>query len=165
MDQIYIGKIMNDLKKILLVLEKFGYPNNNFSSLCTMTGYNSDNFLADLIENLGEDKTLEFIGNTFDKLETDQEGIKISLWEPGEYVYLNIEDYTINEEESDDCVFIEWYWGDDSKVSDDNGKLVTLDQINDDNDPWDLDDFYDGIKEQCGDYITKLTGLNICWGI
>ena len=159
---------MNDLKKILLVLEKFGYPNNNFSSLCTMTGYDSDNFLTDLMENLGEDKTLEFIGNTFDKLETHPKGsylkgIKIPLWRPEEYIYLIIENYNVDQDEGD-CVFIEWTWG-DNKIFDDNDKLTTLEEINNDNDPWDLDDFYDGIKEECGDYITKLTGFDICWGI
>ena len=159
---------MNDLKKILLVLEKFGYPNKDFKTLCAMTGYDPDYFLSDLMENLGEDKTLEFIGNTFDKLETHPKGsylkgIKIPLWRPEEYIYLIIENYNVDQDEGD-CVFIDWTWG-DNKIFDDNDKLTTIDEIDNDNDPWDLDDFYDGIKEECGDYITKLTGFDICWGI
>jgi hypothetical protein len=159
---------MNDLKRLLLVLEKFGYPNNNFRSLCAMTGYDPDHFLADLMENLGEDKTLEFVGNTFDKLETHSKGsylkgIRIPLWRPEEYVYLNIDAYNVDQDEGD-CVFIDWTWG-DNKIFDDNDKLTTLEEIDNDNDPWDLDDFYNGIKEQCFDYINNTTGLNICWGI
>ena len=50
---------MNDLKRILEVLKKFGYPSNDFKTLCTMTGYDSNNFLTNLMENLGEDKTFE----------------------------------------------------------------------------------------------------------
>jgi len=160
---------MNDLKRLLKVLEKFGYPSKDFKTLCSMTGYNSDNFLKDLMENLGEDKTLEFIDNTFNKLETHPKGsylrgIRIPLWRPEEYVYLIIENFNVDEDESDDCIFIDWIWG-DNKIFDDNDKLTTLEEIDNDNDPWDLDDFYDGIKEIVGDHIEKLTGLNICWGI
>jgi len=152
----------NDLLQALKVFKKFGYPNENFRSLTNMVGYNSDSFIEDLIETLGMDKTQNFIKQTIEKLEKDGQ-IYIPLWSEGEYVYLDIIDFNIDEDDLS-CVFIEWTWG-DSKILDDNNNLVTLSDLDEDNDPWDLDDFYDHLKESVSDYISKKTGFDLCWGI
>lgn len=154
---------MSDFKSIIKVLEKFGYPSNQFHDLCRLTGYYPDDFLSDMVENFGEDKTMEFVDRTFEKLNTKGKGIFIPLWNPNEYVHLIIENINVDLDEGN-CVYIDWTWG-DNQLLDDNGKLTTLAEIDEDNDPWDLDDFYDGIKEIVGDHIYNLTGFPICWGI
>lgn len=154
---------MSNFKTIIKVLEKLGYPNNQFHDLCKLSGYNPDDFLPDMVENFGEDKTMEFIDKAFNKIETKGEGIFVPLWNTGEYVYLIIDNINVDLDEGD-CVYIDWKWG-ENKVLDDNGKLTTLTKIDEDNDPWDLDDFYDSLKEIVSDHIYNHTGFNICWGI
>lgn len=147
-----------------------GYPNEDFDNICRLSSYNPDNFLPEMIENIGINKTIEFIGKTFDNLETHPKGsyvrgIKIPLWDPEEFVYLIIEDFNVDPDESEDCVYIDWIWGTNKLLKDDMGGYTTLKELEDDNDPWDLDDFYDQLKEKVSDHIRSLTGFNICWGI
>lgn len=152
-----------EFKLVLKALAKFGYPNKKILSIFDSLGYDSDLFLQDLINNLGHEKTIEFIENTFQKLNVDGKGIKIPLWEKGEYVYMIIQNINVSDDESDECVFIDWVWG-DSKIMDDMGRMSTLNDIEDENDPWDLNEFYDQLKQKCSEYIHELTGLYICWG-
>jgi hypothetical protein len=155
---------MNNLKGFLRVLEKFGYPNEKFESLSKFSGYNPDEFLENLMEQLGEDKTLNFIGKTFDKLSDGNKGIFVPLWLPEEFVYLIINNYHVDLDETS-CVIIDWDWG-DSKIFDEFKKdWVTLEQINVAEDNWEVEDFYDAVKEKVSDFTHSRTGFCLQWGI
>ena len=159
---------MNNLKGFFKVLEKFGYPTENFRSLTKLAGYDPGldayEFLADLMEQLGEEKTLDFIIKTFDKLSDGDKGIFIPLWIPEEFVYLKIEDVYVDLDEGG-CVIIDWNWG-ENKIYDEFIKdWTTLDRINSTEDTWEIDDFYDAVKEKVSDYIESKTGFCLQWGI
>jgi hypothetical protein len=116
------------------------------------------------VEQLGEDKTLDFIGKTFDKLSEGDKGIFVPLWIPEEFVYLIITNYHIDLDETS-CVIIDWNWG-ENKVFDEYKKdWTTLDQIDVSEDFWDVDDFYDAVKDKVSDYIESKTGFCLQWGI
>jgi hypothetical protein len=154
---------MSNLIGFLKVLEKFGYPSDNFHSLTRLSGYDQD-VLQDLMEQLGEDKTLDFIGKTFDKLSEGDKGIFIPLWIPEEFVYLIINNYHVDLDETT-CVIIDWDWG-ENKIYDEYIKdWTTLDRINSSEDSWEIDDFYDAVKEKVSDYIETKTGFCLQWGI
>lgn len=152
-----------DFKVVLKNLARFGYPKEGIFTLLDTLDYNSDDFVPDLFNTLGEDKAYEFVNKTFEKLE-GKNGIRVPLWEPGEFVDLIIENFHVDLDESEYCVFIDWKWG-ESRVLDDMGRFTTLEGMNEDNDPWDLDDFYDQLKTKVGDYIFKRTCICIMWGI
>ena len=67
---------MSDLKRFLKVLSKVGYPNPNLVSIAKHVDYNLEDFLPDLVAELGEQKADEFTEKTLNKMSTP-EGIKI----------------------------------------------------------------------------------------
>ena len=63
---------MSNIKTFLKVLNKEGYPNLNVVSISNMVSYDLDDFLPDLIDEIGEDKADWFVGETFSKLSTKE---------------------------------------------------------------------------------------------
>ena len=63
---------MSNIKTFLKVLNKEGYPNPNVVSISNMVSYDLDDFLPDLIDEIGEDKADWFVGETFSKLSTKE---------------------------------------------------------------------------------------------
>ena len=55
---------MSDIKSFLKVLAKFDYPNPRIQSLASMSGYDLDNFLPDLVDEIGSKKANEFVKKT-----------------------------------------------------------------------------------------------------
>jgi len=155
------------LQTFLFVLTKFNYPNkDDFHTLSRLSGYESDSFIGDLVEELGEEGAYKFINKSFEKLETPGKGIRIDF-DSGEYVYLIIEDVYIDLDESDDSVMIDFLWG-ENMFYDEDGNQTTLDKMDDESDFSDfdnLDDFYDWMKNGAADYIYGKTGINVWWGI
>ena len=65
-----IFTIMSQLKTFLKVVQKLGYPNPSPDSLviANSINYNLNNFIEDLILEVGEEKAYEFVNKTFSSL-------------------------------------------------------------------------------------------------
>ena len=88
---------MSNLKTFLKVAQKLGYPDPSPNSLviANSINYNLNNFIEDLILEVGQERANEFVNKTFSSLgATYSPGIKIDLsdrvGETGSYIYLII---------------------------------------------------------------------------
>ena len=70
---------MSDLKTFLKVLSKVGYPNPNVDSIAQMVSYNLEEFLPDLVAEIGEDGANDFVEKALDKLSDGTKEIKINI--------------------------------------------------------------------------------------
>ena len=125
---------MNELNRFLKVLNKVGYPNPDVKSIAKMVDFNLHNFLPNLHEEIGINKTNEFIKKSLDKLSEGKKGIRLDV-EVDEYVYFKILDVVYNEHELENGIIIDWEFGDSSILSsDDEGNEThkTIQQIGDD---------------------------------
>jgi hypothetical protein len=161
---------MSDLKTFLKVAQKLGYPNPSPNSLviANSINYNLNNFIEDLILEVGEEKTNEFVNKTFSSLgATYSPGIKIDLsdkvGETGSYIYLIINGFDFVEGDGEfKEVWIHYTWGDSHLIHDDEVK--TLEDIYDEVDlgtMGEYDDFIDDIQYECIKDIFNKTGLII----
>ena len=158
---------MSDLKVFLKVLKSEGYPNPEIQSIAKMVGYDIDNFLLDLKNELGEDGVLKFCDNAIDKL-SGKTGMKVDLETDGqEYVVVNVYPlfYDEDESENDIIVRIEII---DSKIftQDEDGYDIykTLPQIEDEigMGEWaDYDEMMDHVKMKIYNYISSRCGFGI----
>lgn len=158
---------MSNIKTFLKVLNKVGYPNSNINTISNAVSYDLDNFLPDLITEVGEDKANWFVGEAISKLST-KKGIKLNLsGEYNEYAYIIIKNSRIDLENSDDTVLIDWSWGDTHLLTYDeegNDSYQTIEQISDQVDmgEWgDYDDLIDSIQGQLNDFIYGNCGFGI----
>jgi hypothetical protein len=161
---------MSNLKTFLKVAQKLGYPNPSPNSLviANSINYNLNNFIEDLILEVGQERANEFVNKTFSSLgATYSPGIKIdlsdSVGEIGSYVYLIINGFAFVEGDNEfKEVWIHYTWG-DSRLIDDEGPK-TLDDIYDDVDlgtMGEYGDLIDDIQYECIQEIFKKTGLII----
>jgi hypothetical protein len=110
---------MSQLKTFLKVVQKLGYPNPSPDSLviANSINYNLNNFIEDLILEVGEEKAYEFVNKTFSSLgATYSPGIKIDLsnrvGETGSHIYLIINEFEFVEGDNDyKEVWIHYSWG------------------------------------------------------
>ena len=136
---------MNDFKLLLKYFKKIGYPNKNLISLFKSLDYDADNFLPDLVENLGEDGAHDFVQKTIDKLKNPK-GIKIALADEGypeSYIYLIIKIIYIDLNESEDAILITYSWGDGMFMHPDEGRLYTKEELYQDTDMQEWSDMLD----------------------
>jgi hypothetical protein len=136
---------MNDFKLLLKYFKKIGYPNKNLISLFKSLDYDTDNFLPDLVEYLGEDGAHDFVQKTIDKLNTPK-GIKIDLSDEGypeSYIYLIIKNFYIDLNESEDAILITYSWGDGMFMHPDEGRLYTKEELYQDTDMQEWSDMLD----------------------
>jgi hypothetical protein len=136
---------MKDFNLLLKYFKKIGYPNKNLISLFKSLDYDADNFLPDLVENLGIDSADEFVQKTIDKLNTPQ-GIKIDLSDEGypeSYIYLIIRNFYIDLNESEDAILITYSWGDGMFMHPDEGRLYTKEELYQDTDTQEWSDMLD----------------------
>ena len=157
---------MSNINTFLKVMNKMGYPNPSTKSISNSIGYNLDDFLPDLIEEVGEIKADEFTERALSKLNKDGNGIQIPLGDT-KYIYLQIHQSRINLDETEDAVLIDWSWG-DSRLGaldeDGNEYDATLEEIYDNMDmgDWgDYDEMIDNIKDLCYDFIRENCGFGI----
>ena len=161
---------MSDLKTFLKVAQKLGYPDPSPNSLviANSINYNLNNFIDDLIREIGQFKTDEFIEKTFSKLGAmSSPGIKIDLVDmgggEGSYVYLIINSFDVGEGDEDyEEVWIHYTWGPNELIHD--GESKTLEDIYDDVDlgtMCEYDELMDDIQYECIQEIFKKTGLII----
>ena len=161
---------MSNLKTFLKVAQKLGYPNPSPSSLVIANSieYILNDFLQDLIMEVGEERANEFVNKTFSSLgATYSPGIKIDLsdrvGETGSYIYLIINgfDFVEGDDEFKE-VWIHYTWGNSQLIDDEGPK--TLDDIYDEVDlgtMGEYSDLIDDIQYECISQIFKKTGLII----
>ena len=162
---------MSKLKIFLKVAQKLGYPNPYPDSLTIAKSidYNLRFLIDDLITEIGQLKTDEFIEKTFSKLGLmSSPGLKVDMeddvgGEPGSYVHLIINSFDIGEgDEHYEEVWIHYSWGDSLFIDDEGGK--TLEDIRGDVDMGDwgeYDEFMDTVQYECQQVIFKKTGITI----
>jgi hypothetical protein len=157
---------MNDLNRFLKVMTKMGYPNPNTVSIARSMDYDLDNFLIDLVDEIGEIKSNEFVERAFEKLSKDGKGIRVPL-DDNNYIYLNIYQSRIDFNETDNDVLINWSWGENKLTGvDENGDEYdsTMDELYDDigmGDWGEWDEMIENIKNECYDHINKYCGFGI----
>jgi hypothetical protein len=159
---------MTDLNRFLKVMNKMGYPNPNIISIARSMDYDLDNFLLDLVEEVGEEKANEFTDRALSKLNQDGKGIRVPLDSKNHnYIYLEIHQSKIGLDESDDSVLIDWSWGDNRLTGvDENGEEYdsTMDEIYDNigiGEWGEFDEMIDVIRDECYDFIRENCGFGI----
>jgi hypothetical protein len=159
---------MSDLKTFLKIVQKLGYPDPKPDSLTIAKSINYDlaYFLDDLQKSIGQQKSEDFVQNTFSKLgATYSPGIKINLDESdGSYIYLIINGFGFYEDNEEyDEVWISYTWGDSRLDMGDEG-YKTLQEIWNELDLGDMGEYnemIDDIMYQCRQKIWEKTGLVI----
>lgn len=156
---------MSELNKFLKVMNKMGYPNPNTKTIAGSMDYNLDEFLPDLVDEVGEEKTNEFTENALSKLSEGGKGIKILLEDDGsEYIYLEIYESRIDLYETETQVLIDWSWGDSRLFDDNEQEYKTLDQMYDDigMGEWgEWDEMIDAFKDYAYEHIRDNCGFGI----
>jgi hypothetical protein len=160
---------MSNLKTFLKVLSKVGYPNPDIQSIAKMIDYNLEEFLPDLVAEIGEEKADEFTEKALNKMSTP-EGIKIQdLDDPQQYAYIKLHNPRLDLENDETTVLSDWTWGDTNiffRDDDGNESYRTIQEISDDVGMGDWDDFdtmVDDIREDCNTLVYKNCGFGIWW--
>jgi hypothetical protein len=157
---------MSNLNTFLRVMNKMGYPNPNTVSIARSMDYDLDNFLPDLVEEVGEERADEFTEKTLEKLSENGKGIRVPLGDE-RYIYLQIYQSRFDLEETETQVLIDWSWGDNKLTGvdeDGNEYYATLDELYDNigMGEWgEWDEMMDNIKSECYDYIRDNCGFGI----
>jgi hypothetical protein len=157
-----------EFKKVLKVLAREGYPNPNLDRIFDALDYDGENFLIDLIENLGEEGATDFVKKALSKLSSGiHSEIKIRIPKitgyPDAWIDLIIHDVWIDLDESENDVMVNYSFG-DNKIYDDEGNETTLEELEakvDMGDWNEWDDFKDWIKSAAYDYISTRCGFSI----
>ena len=160
---------MTDLKRFLNVLTKVGYPNSDIVSIAKAVDYNLENFLPDLVEEIGQEKADEFTEKALKKMSTP-EGIKIQdLDDPQQYAYINLLNPRLDLDNDETTVLCDWSWGDTNiffKDDDGNESYRTIQEIGEEvgmGDWADFDEMVDDIREDCNQLVFKNCGFGIWW--
>ncbi len=161
---------MSNLKTFLKVLSKVGYPNPETESIAKMIGYNLEDFLPDLVAEVGQEKAEEFTFNALSKLSTNK-GIKVTnIYDyPKQYAYIDVYNPRLDLENDETTVLCNWSWGDTNLLSQDddgNETYKTIEEIGDDvgmGDWAEYDELIDEIKEDCNKLVFKNCGFGIWW--
>ena len=163
-----IHNLNPELKTFLKVLQKSGYPNTtpDVPTIAKAVSYPLDNFVIDLVNEIGEEKTKDFIRKTFKSLGLmSNTGMKIDLnftGEKGSYIYLIIHDFDIVLDEPEEPVWIHFSYGDRLIIQD--GEEKTLEDVEDEVDMGTMGEFSDYIDEigyECVGEIIRRTGFVI----
>ena len=161
---------MSELNRFLKVLNKVGYPNPDVHSIAKMMDYNLEEFLPDLVAEVGEEKADEFTEKALNKISTP-EGIRINnLYDdPNQYAYIHLHNPRLDLDNDETTVLCDWSWGQTNILSQDddgNETYKTIEEIGEDlgmGDWADYDDLVDGIKDDCNDIVFSHCGFGIWW--
>jgi len=161
---------MSNLKTFLKVLSKVGYPNPDTESIAKMINYNLEDFLPDLVAELGQEKADEFTEKAINKMSTPK-GIKVTnIYDyPKQYAYIDLYNPRLDLENDETTVLCNWSWGDTNLLSQDddgNETYKTIEEIGDDvgmGDWAEYDELIDEIKEDCNKLVFKNCGFGIWW--
>ena len=160
---------MSNLKTFLKVLSKVGYPNPDVHSIAKMIDYNLEEFLPDLVAEIGEEKADEFTEKAIKKMSTPK-GIRIQDKDDSkEYAYIIIHNPRLDLDNDETTVLCDWSWG-ETKIlhQDDDGTETykTIQEIGEDLGigEWsDYDELVDGIKDDCNKLVFSNCGFGIWW--
>ena len=160
---------MSNLKTFLKVLSKVGYPNPDVHSIAKMIDYNLEEFLPDLVAEIGEEKADEFTEKALNKMSTPK-GIRIKDKDDSkEYAYIIIHNPRLDLDNDETTVLCDWSWG-ETKIlhQDDDGTETykTIQEIGEDLGigEWsDYDELVDGIKDDCNKLVFSHCGFGIWW--
>jgi hypothetical protein len=160
---------MSELNRFLKVLNKVGYPNPSIHSIAKMIDYNLEEFLPDLVAEIGEEKADEFTEKALKKMSTPK-GIRIQGKDNSqEYAYIIIHNPRLDLENDETTVLCDWEWGDTNILSQDddgNETYKTIEEVGEDlgmGDWADYDDLVDGIRNDCNDIVFSNCGFGIWW--
>jgi hypothetical protein len=160
---------MSNLKTFLKVLNKVGYPNPDVQSIAKMIDYNLEEFLPDLVAEVGEEKADDFTEKALNKMSTS-DGIKVQDKEdPEQYAYIILHNPRLDLENDETTVLCDWSWGDTNIFfRDDNGNesYKTIQEIGEElgmGDWADYDEMVDDIREDCNRLVFKNCGFGIWW--
>jgi len=160
---------MSNLNRFLKVLQKVGYPNPDIQSIAKMVDYNLEEFLPDMVAEIGEEKTNQFAEKAIKKLLT-KDGIRIQdSDDPEQYAYIHILNPHVDFDSDETTVTSDWAWGDTNifyKDDDGNETYKTIQEIGDEigMGEWaDFDEMVDDIREDCNKLVYKNCGFGIWW--
>ena len=160
---------MSDVKTFLKVLSKVGYPNPDIQSIARMIDYNIEEFLPDLVAEIGEEKADEFTEKALNKIST-KDGIKIQDEDdPEQYAYIILHNPRLDLDNDETTVLCDWSWGDTNiffKDDDGNESYKTIEEIGEDigmGDWAEYDEMVDEIKEDCNRLVFNSCGFGIWW--
>jgi len=160
---------MSNLKTFLKVLNKVGYPNPNVESIAKMIDYNLEEFLPDLVAEVGEEKADDFTEKALNKMSIS-DGIKIQDKEdPEQYAYIILHNPRLDLENDETTVLCDWTWGDTHiffRDDDGNESYKTIQEIADEvgmGDWSDFDEMVDDIREDCNRLVYRNCGFGIWW--
>lgn len=161
---------MSNLKTFLKVLQKVGYPNPNLDSIAKMVDYNLEDFLPDLVAEIGEEKADDFTEKALKKMST-KKGIKIKNLhdDPNQYAYIILHNTRLDLENDETTVLCDWSWG-DTKIlfidDDMNESYKTIHEIGEEigMGEWsEYDDMVDAIREDCNKLVFANCGFGLWW--
>lgn len=160
---------MSNVKTFLKVLSKVGYPNPDIQSIARMIDYNIEEFLPDLVAEIGEEKADEFTEKALNKIST-KDGIKIQNEDdPEQYAYIILHNPRLDLDNDETTVLSDWSWGDTNiffKDDDGNESYKTIEELGEDismGDWADYDEMVDEIKEDCNRLVFNRCGFGIWW--
>lgn len=161
---------MSNLKTFLKIINKLGYPNPDVVSIAKMIGYKLEEFLPDLVSEIGEEKAGEFTTKSIKKM-SPQGSIKISnLYDDSkQYAYIKIFNPRLDLDNHGMTVLCNWNWGKTNILhQDDDGTETykTIQEIGADlgMGEWgDYDELVDNIKEECHQLVFNNCGFGIWW--
>jgi hypothetical protein len=143
---------MSELQIFLKILSKVGYPTHELLTVAKMVDYNLDNFIPDLVDEIGKDGAESFVREAISKLSTE-EGIRVDLaGDYDEYIYVIVWKTWIDADGVE--VHVDTSWGKSKLLTvDENRKdsYKTIQAISDEvgMGEWaDYDDMIDSIKDQ-----------------
>ena len=160
---------MSDLNRFLKVLNKVGYPNPDVQSIAKMVDYNLEEFLPDLVSEIGQEKADEFTEKALNKISTP-EGIRIQdLDDPQQYAYIKLHNPRLDLDNDETTVLCDWTWGVTNiffRDDDGNESYRTIQEIADEvgmGDWADFDTMVDDIREDCNKLVYQNCGFGIWW--
>jgi hypothetical protein len=160
---------MSNLKTFLKVLNKVGYPNPDVQSIAKMIDYNLEDFLPDLVAEVGEQKADEFTEKALNKLSTEK-GIKVpDSDDPEQFAYIKLHNPRLDLDNDEGTVLCNWTWGDTNvfyRDDDGNESYKTIPEIGNEigmGDWADFDEMVDDIKEDLNKFVYENCGFGIWW--
>jgi hypothetical protein len=160
---------MTQLEIFLKVLKREGYPNPKVESIAKMLDYNLEEFLPDLVAEVGDWKADDFTEKALNKISTP-EGIKVQdKNDPEQYAYIKLHNPRLDLDNDETTVLCDWSWGDTNiffRDDDGNESYKTIQEIADEvgmGDWADFDTMVDDIREDCNKLVYKNCGFGIWW--
>ena len=157
---------MSHIKSFLKVLQNEGYPNPETLTYAKLVSYDLDNFLLDLVKEVGLEKADEFVLKALKSLSDGNKGIRVDLSElsePGDFVYVIIDESRIDFDEFEDTALVNWSWG-DSQITTTKNRKRTIEQVWEDigiGEWGEMYDFIRDIKSKLEDIIHKNCGFHV----